>query len=143
MTADIGLPVCEALVAHGQGKHATVVELLWPLRRRLHEFGGSHAQRDALQKTLIDSALGSGRHELARVLISERIGLRPDSSYNWAARARLADSLGDATLATAARGHARDAAAAAAETLLPLSLRPDVHAPSGESAAPGGGPVSR
>ncbi|WP_405861187.1 hypothetical protein OG361_38425 [Streptomyces sp. NBC_00090] len=143
MTADIGLPACEALVAHGQGKHATVVELLWPLRRRLHEFGGSHAQRDALQKTLLDSALSSGRHELARVLISERIGLRPDSSYNWAARARLADALGAAALAAVARDHVRDAAAAAAETLLPSSLRSDACTPSGESPASGAGPVPR
>ncbi|MEU6882683.1 tetratricopeptide repeat protein [Streptomyces sp. NPDC046712] len=121
MTADIGLPACEALVAHAQGKHSTVVDLLWPLRRRLHEFGGSHAQRDALQKTLLDSALGSGRHELARALISERIGLRPDSSYNWSARARLADGLGDAAVAAVARDQARGAAAAAAQILRPLS----------------------
>ncbi|MFF8837480.1 tetratricopeptide repeat protein [Streptomyces sp. NPDC015130] len=133
MTADIGLPVCEALVAHGQGRHATVVELLRPLRRRLHEFGGSHAQRDALQKTLLDSALSSGRHELARVLISERTGLRPDSSYNWGARARLADALGDAAVATAARDHARDATAAASGTLLASSLHADTGTPSGES----------
>ncbi|MGG8407760.1 tetratricopeptide repeat protein [Streptomyces sp. 12297] len=96
MTAEIGLPACEALLAHARGDHTTVVDLLWPLRRRLHEFGGSHAQRDALQQTLIDSALRSGRHDLARVLISERTGLRPDSSYNRTARARLADVLGEA-----------------------------------------------
>ncbi|MFE6709664.1 tetratricopeptide repeat protein [Streptomyces sp. NPDC057695] len=114
MTADIGLPACEALVAHGRGDHAAVVALLWPLRRRFHEFGGSHAQRDALQKTLLDSALASGRHDLARALISERIGLRPDSSYNWSARARLADALGDTVLATTARDRARLAAETAA-----------------------------
>ncbi|MFJ5546364.1 tetratricopeptide repeat protein [Streptomyces sp. NPDC093225] len=119
MTAEIGLPACEALLAHARGDHATVVELLWPLRRRLHEFGGSHAQRDALQKTLVDSALASGRHELARVLVSERIGLRPDSSYNWSARARLANALGDTAQAAVARDHARAAAAAAAEALPP------------------------
>lgn len=117
MTSEIGLPACEALLAHAQGKHTTVVDLLWPLRRRLHEFGGSHAQRDALQRTLLDSALSSGRHEAARALISERIGLRPDSFYNWSAQASLADGLGDAALAAVARDHARDAAAAAAETL--------------------------
>ncbi|MYS07722.1 tetratricopeptide repeat protein [Streptomyces sp. SID6041] len=116
MTADIGLPACEALVAHGRGDHAAVVALLWPLRRRFHEFGGSHAQRDALQKTLLDSALASGRHHLARALISERIGLRPDSSYNWSARARLADALGDTVLATTARDRARHAAETAAES---------------------------
>ncbi|MFJ7158149.1 tetratricopeptide repeat protein [Streptomyces sp. NPDC101118] len=121
MTADIGLPACEALLAHGRGDHAGVVELLWPLRRRLHEFGGSHAQRDALQRTLVDSALGCGRHDLARVLISERTGLRPDSSYNWSARARLADALGDTARAATARDHARTSAAAAAGALQPPS----------------------
>ncbi|MFC9589030.1 tetratricopeptide repeat protein [Streptomyces sp. NPDC056944] len=106
MTADVGLPVCEALVAHAGGDHATVLALLWPLRRRLHEFGGSHAQRDALQKTLLDAALRSGRHDEARVLISERTALRPDSPYNWLSRARLAESLGDASRAAAARDRA-------------------------------------
>ncbi|WP_406864679.1 tetratricopeptide repeat protein [Streptomyces sp. HUAS MG47] len=106
MTATVGLPVCEALVAHAAGDHDTVVELLWPLRRRLHEFGGSHAQRDALQKTLLEAALRSGRHDMARVLISERTALRPDSPYNWLTRARLADSLGDAARAAVARDRA-------------------------------------
>ncbi|MEU8760133.1 tetratricopeptide repeat protein [Streptomyces sp. NPDC048659] len=117
MTAEIGLPACEALLAHARGDHGAVVELLWPLRRRLHEFGGSHAQRDALQRTLLDSALGSGRHDLARVLISERTGLRPDSTYNWSARARLADALGDTPRAEEARIRARTTAASAAEAL--------------------------
>ncbi|MER5204238.1 tetratricopeptide repeat protein [Streptomyces sp. NPDC002825] len=107
MTAHVGLPVCEALVAHAAGDHDTVLELLWPLRRRLHEFGGSHAQRDAVQKTLVEAALRSGRHDMARVLISERTALRPDSPYNWLSRARLADALGDARTAAAARDEAR------------------------------------
>ncbi|MFI8966361.1 tetratricopeptide repeat protein [Streptomyces sp. NPDC053493] len=106
MTADVGLPVCEALVAHATGDHDTVMELLWPLRRRLHEFGGSHAQRDALQKTLLEAALRAGRHDAARVLISERTALRPDSPYNWLSRARLAESLGDAARAAVARDRA-------------------------------------
>lgn len=106
MTAHVGLPVCEALVAHAGGDHDTVMELLWPLRRRLHEFGGSHAQRDALQKTLIEAALKSGRHDRARLLISERTALRPDSPYNWLAGARLADSMGDVARAELARDRA-------------------------------------
>ncbi|MFE2558601.1 hypothetical protein ACFXGT_21765 [Streptomyces sp. NPDC059352] len=44
------LPVCEALIAHVRSDHTAVVEHMWPLRRRLHEFGSSHAQRDAVQK---------------------------------------------------------------------------------------------
>ncbi|MFF9345092.1 tetratricopeptide repeat protein [Streptomyces sp. NPDC014773] len=110
MTAEIGLPVCEALVAHGRGDHAAVVELLWPVRRRLQVFGGSHAQRDAVQRTLLESALAAGEHDRARLLLSERDGLRPDSPYNWLGRARLADAIGDAALAAVARERAADAA---------------------------------
>ncbi|GHG10092.1 tetratricopeptide repeat protein [Streptomyces filamentosus] len=110
MTAEVGLPVCEALVAQGRGDHAAVVGLLWPLRRRLQVFGGSHAQRDAVQRTLLESALVSGDHDRARLLLSERDGLRPDSPYNWLGRARLADAIGDAALAAVARGRAEGAA---------------------------------
>ncbi|MEU4266722.1 tetratricopeptide repeat protein [Streptomyces sp. NPDC026092] len=103
MTAEIGLPVCRALLAHARGDHAAVVELLWPLRRRLHEFGGSHAQRDAVQKTLLESSLSAGRHDLARLLISERIGLRPDSPYNRLSQSRLTAALGEAAESAAVR----------------------------------------
>ncbi|MEV5973446.1 tetratricopeptide repeat protein [Streptomyces sp. NPDC051921] len=108
MTAEIGLPVCEAVIAHARGDHATVVERLWPLRRRLHEFGGSHAQRDAVQKTLLDAALNAGRLDLARALLSERTALRPQSTYNWLTQARLAEAEGDPARATAARARAHE-----------------------------------
>lgn len=90
MTAEIGLPVSRALVAYGQRRYADAVDLLLPLRRRLHTFGGSHAQRDALQKTLVEAALRARRHDLACTLLSERINLRPRCPYDQTAWARLA-----------------------------------------------------
>ncbi|MEI5102688.1 tetratricopeptide repeat protein [Streptomyces sp. PmtG] len=89
MTAEIGLPVCRALVAYGQRRYADVVDLLLPLRYRLQEFGGSHAQRDALQKTLVEAALHASDHDLGRTLLSERINLRSHCPYNHQAWARL------------------------------------------------------
>ncbi|GAA0437905.1 tetratricopeptide repeat protein [Streptomyces luteireticuli] len=89
MTAGIGLPVCRALVAYGRRRYADAVELLLPLRRRFQEFGGSHAQRDALQRTLVEAALHAGRHDLARTLLSERIQLRARCPYDRDAWARL------------------------------------------------------
>ncbi|SDM55200.1 tetratricopeptide repeat protein, partial [Allokutzneria albata] len=82
MTADVGLPVCEALLAFGRQRYAEAVDLLWPLRRRVHEFGGSHAQRDVVQRTLVEAAFRAGRKDQARLLVGERISLRPDSPYN-------------------------------------------------------------
>ncbi len=89
MTSQIGLPVSRALVAYGQGRYGDAVDLLLPLRHRFHTFGGSHAQRDALQRTLVEAALHAGHHDLARTLLSERVNLRPHCPYGRDAQARL------------------------------------------------------
>lgn len=113
MTAGIGLPVIRALLAYARGRYGEAVDLLLPLRYRLHAFGGSHAQRDAVQRTLLEAALRADRADVARTLLSELTGLRPVSPYNWRAQARLADRLGDPDRAAAARRRA-DAQASAA-----------------------------
>ncbi|MFB9833097.1 tetratricopeptide repeat protein [Actinoallomurus acaciae] len=106
MTARVGLPVCRALVAFGRGDFATTVDLLAPIRHRVNEFGGSHAQRDVVQKTLLEAGLRSGHLDLARVLVSERINVRPSSPFNWLKHAEVAEALGDAAAATTARSQA-------------------------------------
>jgi tetratricopeptide (TPR) repeat protein len=108
MTARVGLPVCRALVAFARGEHGRVVDLLYPVRHRVNEFGGSHAQRDAVQRTLLESAIRSGGAGLARVLVSERLNLRPTSPYNWLKHAEVTEALGDRAAAAAARARAAD-----------------------------------
>ncbi|MFH8407384.1 tetratricopeptide repeat protein [Streptomyces sp. NPDC018019] len=117
MTAETGLPVCRALIAYGRKDYAAAVDLLAPVRYRLNTFGGSHAQRDAVQKTLLEAALRAGRAETARTLLSERINLRPVCPYNWLAQARLADRLGETAKAAAARTRAAEQAAQGAAAL--------------------------
>ena len=115
MTARVGLPVCQALLAFGRGEYDRVVDLLYPIRGRVNEFGGSHAQRDAVYKTLVEAALRGGRLPLARALVSERLNVRPTSPYNWLKQAEVARALGDQAAMVAAEEHAgalvRDAAA--------------------------------
>lgn len=110
MTAHVGLPVCRALVAYARGDFDEVVGLLYPIRHRVNEFGGSHAQRDAVQKTLLEAALRGGRTGLARVLVSERLNVRPCSPFNWLKQAALAERVGETALAAASRLRARDLA---------------------------------
>ncbi len=81
MTAEVGLPAAQAVVAFGQGRWSDVVATLAPIRRRFQAFGGSHAQRDVLQRTLLEAALRDGRLDLARALVSERLAVRPTSAY--------------------------------------------------------------
>ncbi|SDI43843.1 tetratricopeptide repeat protein [Nonomuraea jiangxiensis] len=110
MTLHVGLPVCRAVVAFGRGDYASVVDLLYPIRHRINEFGGSHAQRDAVQRTLLEAVLRAGRRDLARTLVSERINVRPCSPYNWLKQAALADLLGERGAAAAARVRADELA---------------------------------
>ena len=102
MTAEIGLPASRALLAHAEGRYDDVVAELAPIRRTLFRFGGSHAQRDALQRTLLDAAIRAGDHDRARVLLNERLTLRPTSVYGWTQRKRLFDARGETERATAA-----------------------------------------
>jgi hypothetical protein len=102
MTADIGLPASRAVLAFAEDRHDDVLAHLLPIRRVLHRFGGSHAQRDALQRTVLESALRAGRFELARSLTAERLGTRDTSVYGWTQRARALRGLGRAGAAEAA-----------------------------------------
>ncbi|MEI7548153.1 MAG: tetratricopeptide repeat protein, partial [Actinomycetota bacterium] len=59
MATEIGIPACEAVLAFGEERYDDVIGGLAPIRSRFHHFGGSHAQRDALQRTLLEAALRS------------------------------------------------------------------------------------
>ncbi|NIA67460.1 tetratricopeptide repeat protein [Pelagibius litoralis] len=82
MTNQIGHPVCNALRAFGRGDYATCVDLLRPLRSRLNRFGGSHAQRDIFDLTLLEAAKRAGQLALVRELANERVELKPSSPLN-------------------------------------------------------------
>jgi hypothetical protein len=111
VTAEVGLPVARALVASAEGRPDDVVADLWPVRPVLHHFGGSHAQRDVVQQTLLDAAIGSGDHARADALIRERLALRPSSTFGWSRRARLAAAAGDADTEAVARRTEQETAA--------------------------------
>lgn len=81
ITGAIGLPLAHALVAHRAGDHQAVVDLLMPLRYQFHLLGGSHAQRDLFTMVLINSAMASGRTNIAKMLISERLARAPGNPW--------------------------------------------------------------
>jgi tetratricopeptide (TPR) repeat protein len=83
-----GLPAARGVLAFAEGDFAACVAWLAPVRRLLSVFGGSHAQRDAWQRTLLVAALRSGQAGFARVLVEERLAERPESPWS---QARLAE----------------------------------------------------
>ncbi|MFN8185506.1 MAG: tetratricopeptide repeat protein [Gaiellales bacterium] len=106
MTARIGLPVCRAIVAFGRERYRDAVAQLMPIRYNLNEFGGSHAQRDAVLRTLLEAALRGGQLDLAERLVAERITVKPGSPYNWLKRSQVVRAEGDEVAAGEAEGHA-------------------------------------
>ncbi len=79
MTREVGLPACQAVLAFGRGDYHETVELLRPVRLVAHRFGGSHAQRDVLDWTMIEAALRGGHHGFAEAVANERLARKPES----------------------------------------------------------------
>ena len=49
------------------------------MRNIAQRFGGSHAQRDLIDLTLIEAAYRAGETSLVRALANERLALKPKS----------------------------------------------------------------
>ncbi|MCO6418784.1 tetratricopeptide repeat protein [Siccirubricoccus sp. KC 17139] len=89
-TRKVGAPAVRAMLAFSRGDHAEAIRLLRPIRHIAHRFGGSHAQRDLLDLTLVEAALRGGEKALAAALASERIALKPETPATLALWRRAA-----------------------------------------------------
>ena len=69
--------ISQAIAAFGRGDFAGSVESLRGVRNHAAGFGGSHAQRDLIDLTLIAAAGLSGNSSLERALLAERAGAMP------------------------------------------------------------------
>jgi hypothetical protein len=76
---ECGLDAAQAIAAFGAGRPAETLDLLRPMQHYAHRFGGSHAQRDLIDLTMIEAAIRSGQHSLASAFITERAARRPHS----------------------------------------------------------------
>jgi len=85
-TRDVGAAATRAILAIAQGDPAQAVELLRTVRNRAHRFGGSHAQRDLIDLSLIAAASRAGQERLAQALCAERLAARPEPHVAWLAK---------------------------------------------------------
>ena len=74
---DLALPVTEAVLAHGQGRHQAAVAIMRPVVSEMYRLGGSHAQQDVLEQLFLDSALKAGAERDARLMIERVAGRYP------------------------------------------------------------------
>jgi hypothetical protein len=87
-TRDVGLPATQGIMAFADGDYARAARLLAPIRSIAHRFGGSHAQRDVIDLTLIEAAIRGGDAALADRLTRERMEHRPHSPLSAALSGR-------------------------------------------------------
>lgn len=72
MTEEIGLPLIQATQHYVNEDYRHACELMLKVRDRAYRFGGSHAQRDIINLTLLSAAAKSGDTKLSRYLLNER-----------------------------------------------------------------------
>jgi hypothetical protein len=69
---DVGMPATQAIYDFAAGRYPEAVEKLRAVRPVAHRFGGSHAQRDIIDLTLIEAATRADQSTLADALRRER-----------------------------------------------------------------------
>lgn len=89
LNAHVGQPLCAAFQDYAEGRYAAAVERLLEVRPRAQRFGGSHAQRDLIDVTLLDAAARAGHTTLARSLLRQRLAVKPHSFINQRLRERV------------------------------------------------------
>lgn len=73
---EVGLPLAQGIEAFGQGAWRRCIDLLADVRGKAAGFGGSHAQRDIIDLTLIEAARRAGDGALEARFRSERSAAR-------------------------------------------------------------------
>jgi len=82
-TVSVGADVAEAMAKFAQGDYQSSFSGLFRTRGSWQLLGGSHAQRDIFELTLLHSAVLSGEIGAATAIASERLCQRPNDGSTW------------------------------------------------------------
>lgn len=69
--------LCHAVMAFAEGRYAHCARILEPVAHEVVRIGGSGAQREIVQDTLLVSLMRAGESEKARALLDQRLHRRP------------------------------------------------------------------
>jgi hypothetical protein len=79
MAREVGLPLMRGMLALARGDADGAADALYPVRAQAARFGGSHAQRDLIDLTLLAAAARGGRRRVGRALVNERRMAKPST----------------------------------------------------------------
>ena len=74
---EVGLPLMRGLLAYARGDDDAAVTTLHGVRPLVQRIGGSHAQRDLIDQTLLAAAARARHHHVGRALLNERRMAKP------------------------------------------------------------------
>ena len=74
---EVGLPLARGLLAYARGEADECADLLYAARAQAQRLGGSHAQRDVIDQTLLAACARGSRKALGRALLNERVLAKP------------------------------------------------------------------
>lgn len=81
MADAVGLPLMQAVLDFAEGRLDTAGQTLYRLRQRAWRFGGSHAQRDLIDQTLLACAARGAAGAEGRAVLRERLMARARSPW--------------------------------------------------------------
>lgn len=91
VTLDIAMPLMRGLLDFGHGRFEAAAQAIHPLLPIAARIGGSHAQRDVVDQTLLAAAARGGMKDAGRALLDERRLAKPDTPLTqWWVRALAA-----------------------------------------------------
>jgi tetratricopeptide (TPR) repeat protein len=89
MAREVGLPLMRGLLALARGEADAAADALYAARGVAQRFGGSHAQRDLIDQTLLCAATRGARGAIGRALINERLMAKPSTPLTAYWRSQL------------------------------------------------------
>lgn len=101
LAGSIVLPLVQGVAAFGQGEYDETIRLLEPISGQFGRVGGSHAQHEVFEETLLEAYLRAGRFEQAEALLRKRLNRRPTArDYFWRGRAETGGGRAEAAAAS-------------------------------------------
>ena len=90
LAREITLPLVKGIAAFARDDYESAADLIEPVFPQLARIGGSHAQREVFEDTLLEACIRAGRYDKAEDMLRERLNRRssPRDSF-WLGRAQL------------------------------------------------------
>ena len=84
------LPLVQGIWAFAQGAYDESIRWIEPIADQIMRIGGSNAQREVFEDTLLEAYLRAGHYAQAETMLRQRLGRRPSArDLFWLGRAQL------------------------------------------------------